>query len=105
PAYLRTVRAVLTFDSTVAYQYQVTKPQHHTWGKDRPGSTSSLLTESQSSTVTVTWGETNPPPSLETAVADWANTTLATLVSNEVNQELALEGMTSSDSFDISEVT
>lgn len=101
PAYLRTVRAILTFDSTIAYQYQVTQPQHHMWGKDTPGSTSSLLTASQSSNVTVTWGETDPPASLETAVADWANTTLATLVSNEVSEELALEGMTSSDSFDI----
>ena len=89
----------------VAYQYQVTQPQHHMWGSDTPGSTQAILNASQSSTVTLNWGEANPPVSLQQAVANWANTTLATLVNSQVQEQLALQGETSSESFSINEVS
>ena len=105
PARLPAVTAVLQFNSAVAYQYQVTQPQHHMWGSDTPGSTQAILNASQSSTVTLNWGEANPPVSLQQAVANWANTTLATLVNSQVQEQLALQGETSSESFSINEVS
>lgn len=104
PARLPEVTAVLSFDSSIAYQYQVTQPQHHTYGSDTPGSVQALLTSSGASTTTINWGIKNPPESLEQTVASWANTTLADMVNAEVQEQLQIQGMTSSESFNINSV-
>ncbi|GEM45668.1 hypothetical protein [Deinococcus cellulosilyticus] len=105
PSRLPAVTAVLTFDSALAYQYQVTQPAHHTWGEDTPGSVQKALQESQSSHVTITWGIANPDDTLVQAVADWANNTLATLVQAQVQKTMQILGLQSGDSFSINQVS
>lgn len=105
PASLPAVNATLSFDSSIAYQYQVTHVQHHTWGSDTPGSVQQYLIESQSSKVNIQWGIKNPSQQLVENVTDWANQTLQTLVTAKVNEALAIANMQSSDSFNISDVS
>lgn len=106
PARLQGVSAVLTFDSSIAYQYQVTQPTYNSWGDETsPRSVQSFLQESNSSKVTLNWGTATPPPSLVTEVTSWANNTIADLVNAEVKKEIAIQGLQSDDSFDISEVS
>ncbi len=104
PASLPAVNATLSFDSSIAYQYQVTHAQHHTWGHDTPRSVQQYLTESESSKVDIKWGIKNPPQQLVDNVTNWANQTLQTLVTAKVNEALAIANMQSSDSFNISDV-
>lgn len=106
PARLQGVSAVLTFDSAIAYQYQVTQPTYDSWGDETsPGSVQSMLQESASSKVSLTWGLANPPQQLVKDVTDWANNTLSDLVSAEVQKAISLQNQQSSaDSFSISEV-
>lgn len=105
PARLPAVTATLSFDSAIAFQYQVTKAQHRTWGRDTPRSVQQTLQESAASKVAITWGVANPAPELQQAVADWANDTLADLVSAEVERALAISGEQSADSFSINSVS
>ncbi len=106
PARLQGVSAILTFDSAVAYQYQVTQPTYDSWGdQTSPGSVHSMLQESASSSVNITWGIENPPQTLVKDVTAWANSTLADLVSAEVEQAIKLQGIQSGESFNINEVS
>lgn len=106
PARLRGVTAVLTFNSSVAYQYQVTQPTYDSWGDETsPGSAQGFLKASGASKVDLTWGIANPPQYLVTSVTNWANSTIADLVNSEVKQEIALQGLQSDESFDISTVS
>lgn len=106
PARLQGVSAQLSFDSSIAYQYQVTQPTYDSWGdQTSPGSVQKLLNESASSKVTVTWGMSNPPADLKADVANWANETLANLVTAEVQKTIALQGLQSNNSFNINEVS
>ena len=106
PARLPSVTAVLSFDSSLAFQYQVTQPSYDGWGDETsPGSVQTLLNESAASKVEITWGTANPSASLRQAVADWANGTLANLVTTEVQKTIALQGLKSDSSFNISEVS
>lgn len=106
PARMIGVAAVLTFDSSIAYQYQITQPTYNSWGdQTSPGSVQSYLQSSESSTVTLNWGITKPPQLLVTSVTSWANNTIADLVNAEVKKEMALLNMQSGSSFDISEVS
>lgn len=105
PASLPAVNATLSFDSSIAYQYQVTHAQHHTWGSDTPRSVQQYLTESQSSKVDIKWGIKNPPQQLVDNVTNWANQTLQTLITAKVNEALAIANMQGSDSFNISDVS
>jgi hypothetical protein len=106
PARLPAVNAVLSFDSSIAYQYQVTQPSFNSWGNETsPGSVQTLLNESASSTIDITWGVSNPPEALRQAVAGWANGTLADLVSAEVQETIKLQGLQSGQSFNINEVS
>lgn len=106
PARLPAVKAVLSFDSSIAFQYQVTQPSFNEWGDETdPGSVQKLLQASSSSKVVITWGIANPPAQLEQDVADWANTTLASQVQAQVQQEMQLQGLSSGDSFNINEVS
>ncbi|WP_299337903.1 hypothetical protein [uncultured Psychroserpens sp.] len=104
-ARLQSVSAVLKFNSAEAYTYQVTQPTYNSWGdQTSPGSAEGFLKSSQSSHVELTWGIDNPSESLKKTVTDWANTTLATLVTAAVKKVIALQKITSSRSFKISEV-
>src|ERR1051325_1652802 len=104
PARLQGVSAVLSFDSSIAYSYQVTQPSYDSWGDETsPGSVESFLNESGSSSVKITWGISDPPDSLKTDVANWANGTLADLVSAEVQKVIAIQGIQSGESFNINE--
>ncbi|HEY1013348.1 MAG TPA: hypothetical protein VGE07_11625, partial [Herpetosiphonaceae bacterium] len=105
PARLPAVTATLSFDSAIAFQYQVTKAQHHTWGRDTPRSVQETLQESASSKVEISWGVADPAADLQQAVADWANDTLADLVGAEVERALAISGEQSADSFNINSVS
>ncbi len=106
PAPLPAVTAVLSFDSSIAYQYQVTQPSYNSWGdQTSPESVQKLLTESAASTVKITWGTQNPSSDLEQAVADWANDTLSDLISAEVEKTIQLQGLQSGNSFNINEVS
>jgi hypothetical protein len=105
PARLPAVTARLSFDSTIAYQYQVTHPAHNRWGhQTRPGSVQELLHESAATKVDINWGIANPPSDLRQAVSKWANATLADLVTAEVRRVIQLQGIQSGDSFNINEV-
>lgn len=106
PARLPAVNATLSFDSAIAFQYQVTQPSYDSWGDETsPGSVQEMLKESASSKVTIEWGTSNPSAALRQAVADWANDTLADLVSAEVQKTIALHGLSSDRSFSINEVS
>lgn len=106
PARLPAVTATLGFNSAIAYQYQVTQPSYDSWGDETsPGSVSTLLNESAASTITIDWGTTTPSADLRQAVADWANDTLSDLVTTEVQKTIALQGLKSDNSFNISEVS
>ncbi|MCB9280435.1 MAG: hypothetical protein H6562_16195 [Lewinellaceae bacterium] len=106
PARLQSVSAVLKFDSSIAYQYQVTQPKYDSWGDQvSPGSVKALLTESNSSSVKITWGISNPPQDLVKDVTTWANDTIADLVTAEVNKAIQLQKLKSDESFNISEVS
>lgn len=106
PARLPGVTAVLSFDSSIAFQYQVTEPTFNSWGDETsPGSVQELLQESASSKTTITWGMADPPASLQQDVANWANATLADLVQAEVQKVIQLQGMQSGSSFSINEVS
>jgi len=105
PASLQGVNATLSFDSSIAYQYQVTHPQHHTWGSDTPRSVQQYITDSQSSKVDIKWGIKNPPQKMVDNVSNWANQTLQALITAKVNQALAITKMQSDDSFNISNVS
>jgi hypothetical protein len=105
PARLNAVTATLSFDSAIAYQYQVTHAQHHAYGGDTPRMVQKLLNESNSSMVKLAWGIQNPPSDLVASVTDWANATIAAQVSAEVNTALSLLSEESYDSFNINEVS
>lgn len=106
PARLPAVKAVMSFDSSIAYSYQVTQPSYNEWGDETsPGSVQKLLNESQSSKVDLTWGVAAPSADLQQAVAQWANDTLADQVQAEVQQTIALQGLSSDNSFAINEVS
>jgi hypothetical protein len=105
PASMPAVEATLSFNSAIAYNYQVTHAQHHTWSKDTPRSVQKILKSSNSSKVDITWKIENPPQQLVQAVADWANETLQALVTAEVNKALELTKKEDYDSFKISEVS
>jgi hypothetical protein len=105
PARLQGVNAVLEFDSSIAYQYQVTQPTYNSWGdQTSSGSVQKLLTESEASTIKLTWGIANPPQELVTSVTNWANKTIADLVNGEVQKVIGLQGLSSGNSFNINEV-
>ncbi|MGK7895061.1 MAG: hypothetical protein AB4372_15930, partial [Xenococcus sp. (in: cyanobacteria)] len=105
PARLPAVTATLTFNSALAYQYQVTHAQHHTWSKDTPRSVQKILNESQSSHVDIKWGIANPSEDLRKAVSDWANQTLQDRITAQVNEALKVLGTENYDSFNISSVS
>ncbi len=105
PALLQSVNATLTFDSSIAFQYQVTHPVHRTWGSDTPGSVQKLLKDSQASTVEIEWMVSDPSEELVDHVTDWANDTLQSLISENVNAALETSKMTSQDSFNISSIS
>jgi hypothetical protein len=106
PARLPAVTAQLSFDSSLAYQFQVTQPTYNSWGDETsPGSVQKLLKESAASKVTITWGTANPSSDLRQAVSDWANDTLADLVTAEVQKTIQLQGLSSGQSFSINEVS
>ncbi len=106
PARLPAVTATLSFDSSLAYAYQVTQPSYDSWGEETsPGSVKQVLEDSDSSKVTITWGTADPVADLRQAVADWANDTLADLVTAEVAKVLAVQGHQGNRSFKISEVS
>jgi hypothetical protein len=106
PARLQGVSALLNFDSSIAYQYQVTQPSYNSWGdQTSPGSVEKMLKESAASKVTLTWGIANPPAELIQSVTDWANSTLANMVSAEVQKVIELQSTKSDKSFSINEVS
>ncbi len=106
PARMPGVTAVLSFNSTIAYQYQVSQPTYNGWGdQTSPGSVQELLQSSESSSVSITPGSVTLPPQIETAVTVWANTTIADLVSAAVQQQMQIQGETSSDSFSINTIS
>jgi hypothetical protein len=105
PARLQAVKATLSFDAAIAYQYQVTQPSYNMWGEQTdPGSVDKLLKQSAASTVDISWGNEQPSPTLQQAVADWANSTLADLVAAEVSRAIEMQGEQSSQSFQINSV-
>jgi hypothetical protein len=104
PARLPAVNATLSFNSAIAYQYQVTQPTQSNWGSSTPGSVAEQLQASGSSTVNVVWGVANPPQSLQEAVTNWANSTLADLVNAAVQAQMQIQGLSSDESFSINEV-
>ncbi len=106
PATLRGVKATLSFDSGIAYSYQVTQATHDSWGHETsPESITKTLHESGASKVDVEWGIKDPSPRMVKAVTDWANNTLASLVQAEVKQVIALEAQGGRTSFSISSVS
>jgi hypothetical protein len=105
PARLNSVTATLHFDSAIAYQYQVTHAQHHMYGGDTPRTVQKLLNESSSSSVHLQWGVENPSSDLVASVTDWANATIASLVSAEVKTALSLLSQESYDSFSVNEIS
>ncbi|MPY24511.1 hypothetical protein [Shewanella sp. YLB-07] len=105
-ARLPAVTAHLSFDSTIAYQYQVSQPRYNSWGNQiSPRSVTKLLNESSSSKVEITWGTTNPSTALREAVANWANNTLSDLITTEVQKTIQLQGLNSDNSFNINDVS
>jgi hypothetical protein len=106
PARLQGVSAKLSFDSSIAFQYQVTQPTYNSWGdQTSPGSVQKMLNESASSKVEITWGIANPSNDLKTDVTNWANNTLSDLVTAEVQKTIQLQGLQSGNSFNINEVS
>ncbi len=106
PARMPSVTAILSFDSSIAYQYQVTQPSYDSWGDETsPGSVQTLLKEFAASTITINWGTANPSVELRQAVANWANDTMADLVTAEVQKTIQLQGLKSDNSFNINEVS
>ena len=105
PARLPAVDATLHFDSTIAFQYQVTQPSYNDWGDETsPGSVQKLLNESAASSVVLDWG-TPPSDELRQTVATWANLTLASQVKAEVDETMQMQGLSSGESFSISDVS
>lgn len=89
PVRLPAVTAVLTFDSTIALNYQKTVYRDkNVWGETTSTRTeiNETLSQSEASTVTITWGIPNPPQDLVDRVTSWANQELETLIANEVEQ-------------------
>lgn len=106
PASLQAVTATLVFDSSIAYQYQLTSAKYNSWGDQvSPQTVTELLQQSGSSKVNLQWGIANPSEALRDAVSDWANTTLATLVTASVNQAIALQSVKSDNSFTMNQVS
>ncbi len=104
-ARLNAVTATLSFNSAIAYQYQVQHAQHHAYAADTPRVVTKLLQESASSNVDLKWGIQNPPQTLVQSVTDWANATIASQVSAEVQTALSMLNEQSYDSFRINEVS
>jgi hypothetical protein len=105
PASLQAFSAVLTFDSQIAFQYQITGPRYNSWGEQTsPGFVTKTLQESGASNVKLTWGISHPSQQQQQAVAEWANNTLATLVEAEVKQAISIENQSSWESFQINSV-
>jgi hypothetical protein len=107
PARLKAVTANLTFDSGIAYNYQVNvHRQSHTWSSDTvTRSAEKFINESKCSKTEIIWSISNPSETLKKSVVNWANSTLKTLISEEVNKQISLLGKESSDSFKISDVS
>jgi len=105
PARLQSVSAVLSFNSAIAYSYQVTQPTYNGWGdQTSPGTAAGILKDSESSSVKLTWGIKSPPAELIKSVTNWANETLASLIAAQIQNIIAVRKMKSTDSFKISEV-
>ncbi|MFZ2470310.1 MAG: hypothetical protein WAW52_00055 [Methanothrix sp.] len=107
PARLKAVTANLSFDSAIAYNYQVTvSVQSHTWSSDTiTRSAEKYMNESGCSKTEIDWGISNPSKELVKSVSNWANGTLKNLISEEINKQIALLGQESIDSFKISDVS
>jgi hypothetical protein len=106
PARFRGISAVLTFDSSIAYSYQVTQPSYDSWGHETsPRQVQTFLKESAAGHTTITDGSAHLPDDVKQRVADWANDTLSDLVSAEVQKIIQIRGLSSDDSFNINEVS
>jgi hypothetical protein len=106
PARFRGVSALLTFDSSIAYSYQVTQPTYNSWGDETsPRQVQTFLQESAAGHTTVTQGAAHLPDDVMQRVSDWANDTLSDLVSAEVQKVIQIRGLSSDDSFSINEVS
>ena len=106
PARFRGISAVLTFDSSIAYSYQVTQPSYDSWGHETsPRQVQTFLKESAAGHTTITDGSAHLPDDVKQRVADWANDTLSDLVSAEVQKVIQIRGLSSDDSFSINEVS
>ncbi|MEH6517818.1 MAG: hypothetical protein V7742_14125 [Halioglobus sp.] len=105
PARLNAVTATLSFDSSIAYQYQVQHAQEHTYAADTPRIVNKLLQESASSKVDLKWSVDNPSTELQQAVSGWANATIATQVTAEAQKVMSVLNQSSYDSFNVSDIS
>lgn len=93
PAQMPAVTAQLSFDATVAFNYEVTAHEHTHWASDSSWTydISEQLAQSQAAKVVVDKVDPNLPQAVVDAVSNWGTTVIKDLVAKEVAAALALQ--------------
>ncbi|HEX8354982.1 MAG TPA: hypothetical protein VF611_18900 [Pyrinomonadaceae bacterium] len=107
PAMMAAVTAVLSFDSTTAFNYEVTAQEHTHWAHSSSWTydIQEQLTQSNASTITVTKTDPNLPDSVVDSIRNWGQATIASMVTQQVQEALALQSNASgTQSFSINQV-
>ncbi|WP_437593525.1 hypothetical protein [Sorangium sp. So ce1000] len=107
PAHMAAVTAELSFDSTTAFNYEVTAYEHTHWAESSSWTydIQKKLAESNASSIIITKVDPSLPESVVDRVREWGQATIADMVKQQVQAALALEqGAGGTQSFSISQV-
>jgi hypothetical protein len=108
PSNMPAVTAELSFDATIAYNYEVTSHSHTQWAHSTTYTydIKQLLSQSAASTITVNKVDPNLPQSVVDQVRDWATSVVQTQLAAEIKAALAIQASGSgTQSFSISDVS
>jgi hypothetical protein len=108
PANMPAVTAELSFDATIAYNYEVTSHAHTQWAHSTTYTydIKQYLTQSAASTITVNKVDPKLPQSVVDEVRNWATSVVETQLAAEIQQALAIQQSGGgTQSFSISDVS
>lgn len=108
PGLMPAVRADLSFDASIAFQYQVTAHEHTHWASSSTWTydIAEQLAQSNASKVVVTKMDPNLPQEVVDRVSTWGENVIANLVAKEVQQAIAIQQAAGgTQSFTVNEVS
>jgi hypothetical protein len=107
PAHMPEVEVDISFDATIAFQYEVTAYAHKKWAHDTTYTydIQENLQQSNASVVNVVKNDPNVSEDVVTALREWGQSVIATQVNNEIQKALAIqEAAGGTQSFSINDI-